>query len=89
MDGKLPDQCHPRATPLICTPCGDQIAGRAYLAVFRDEAGRGIRMEVGCEHQPVPNVDEALAVFGSGGCLAYWIEQQLTPREHDEEGEPS
>jgi hypothetical protein len=69
------------ADKLICTPCGHEIPEEAkYLAVFRSE--RGLRLEVGCVHQPVAGIESAEAVFGSAGCLAYWIGQLLTPCAH-------
>lgn len=68
---------------LTCTPCGHEIpAGVKYLAVFKADVG--LLLKVGCEHQPVPDVGQAEAVFGSGGCLAWWLGQLLQPCEHEE-----
>lgn len=70
------------ARRLTCTPCGHPIpAGAKYLAVFKSD--HGLLLKVGCEHQPVADVEKAEAVFGSGGCFTWWLGQLLNPCDHD------
>lgn len=66
------------SAPLVCSECGEEIPpGRSYTAVFVDPRANGehagLRIVGGCEHHPVPEIETAAAVLGSGGCLLDWL----------------
>jgi hypothetical protein len=56
---------------LVCTPCGHPLGGKQHIAIFRTETG--LRLEIGCDHRVIPDLESAVAVVGSGGCLCDWL----------------
>lgn len=58
---------------LGCTTCGHPVTPHCkYVAVFNTPDG-GLRLEVGCEHRAVVDVQHAHAILASGGCFARWM----------------
>lgn len=74
---------------LVCAGCKMPIPpGSKFLAVFATSTT--FRLEVGCEHVAVENVEGATAVFGSGGCfgdfLSAWLVGLNCQHRQDEKG---
>ena len=59
-------------TRLVCTPCGNPFDLREeeckVVAFFLTETG-GLRLEVGCAHKAIDNIEDAFAVTASRTCM--------------------
>lgn len=63
---------------MICAGCDREIPETlSYFAVFYEQLPEHdhaqVRIVGGCVEHPVPKLDEARAVFGSGGCLLDYL----------------